>query len=46
MKTKKKNKNNKRGNTFIGFKPKIKDSFKIKKRRREEKHKKKIYSKE
>jgi hypothetical protein len=43
MKKKKKNINNKRRNTFVGFAPKIEDNIKIKMRRKENKHKKKIY---
>lgn len=45
MKTKKKiKKENKRGKTFVGFAPKIEDSFKIKQRRKEKKHKHKLYT--
>ena len=43
MKAKKKiKKENKRGKTFVGFAPKIEDSFKIKQRRKEKKHKHKL----
>lgn len=40
---KKKNKNVKRGNTFVGLAPKVEDRIEIKKRRKEKKHKKKLY---
>ena len=43
---KKKNKNVKRGNTFVGLVPKVEDRIEIKKRRKEKKHKKKIYEEE
>jgi hypothetical protein len=43
---KKKNKNVKRGNTFVGLAPKVEDRIEIKKRRKERKHKKKIYEEE
>lgn len=46
IKMKKKNKNVKRGNTFVGLAPKVEDRIEIKKRRKEKKHKKKIYEEE
>jgi hypothetical protein len=42
----KKKKNPKRGETFVGLAPKVEDRIKIKKRRKEKKHKKKLYEEE
>ena len=43
---KKQKKENKRGNTFVGLAQKVEDRFEIKKRRKEKKHKKKLYEEE
>ena len=42
----KKKKNPKRGETFVGLVPKVEDRIKIKQRRKEKKHKKKLYEEE
>ena len=42
----KKKKNPKRGETFVSLAPKVEDRIKIKQRRKEKKHKKKLYGEE
>lgn len=42
----KKKKNPKRGETFVGLAQKVEDRIEIKKRRKEKKHKKKLYEEE
>lgn len=46
MKMTKETKQKSRGKTFVGLAPKVEDSFKIKKRRKEKKHRKRLYLEE